>query len=63
MKKNILMVLTALICSVSLTSCDIEIDNDSSDTEIYASKLANTRWQLAEILKQEPNLCSGFDIK
>lgn len=42
------MQILILICATALTSC--EIDNLSNDSDEYVSKLANTRWQLTEVL-------------
>ncbi len=42
----------AMICSLVLTSCDVEIESGNAEryqAKEYSSKLANTSWQLVEI--------------
>lgn len=56
MKKNLLTWAIVLISSVSLTSCDMEIDNSRSSYEDYPSEMVGTRWQLVEIQNEKNNV-------
>lgn len=53
---------------MALTSCDAEFSNDvNGSPEEYHAKIANTHWQLAEVMNQNnewvsPEFYAGFDI-
>lgn len=71
MKKKFLYLLAAylILCiAMALTSCDAEFSNDvNGSPEEYHAKIANTHWQLAEVMNQNnewvsPEFYAGFDI-
>ena len=68
MRKMLLSVAVAVIAAMALTSCDIEISSDDGgNPEEHRAQIANTRWQLAEVMNHNnewvlPDFYVGLDI-
>ena len=68
MKKFLVMVVTAMMATMVLTSCEMEFSNDGDEKhEDYQAKVANSHWQLAEVMNHNnewvsPNFYPGLDI-
>ena len=69
MKKIYLLAAYVILCTaMMLTSCDMEFSSgDDGNTEEYEAQVANTRWQLAEVMNQnnewiQPEFYPGLDI-
>ena len=68
MKRILWMLADILSCGLMLTACDVEFSGgDDSTADEYRAKIANTRWQMTEIMNQNnewvnPSFYTGVDI-
>lgn len=68
MKTIFIMAVAAIMATMTLTSCDIEINNvDEGKSEEYQKQIANTRWQLTAVMNQnnewvQPDFYPDLDI-
>ena len=65
--KKILMMAAILICGLVMAGCSSSSDDDTTTNEMHA-KIANTRWQMTEVLNQnnewvDPAFYTGVDIR
>ena len=68
MKQYLVMVVAAMMATMALTSCEIDNGNgDDGNPKEYQAQIANTRWQLAEVMNHNnewvlPDFYVGLDI-
>ena len=67
MKRIICILTLAVLCALALMSCDVEFSHGDNNTDDeYRGKIADTRWQLSEVLYngmwQQPLFYNMFDI-
>lgn len=68
MKKIVWMLAAILFSGLMLTACNTSSGTDETTPDEFQAKIANTRWELAEILNQNnewvaPSFYAGVDIR
>ena len=70
MKKSSIRMLAAILtCGLMMAACGVEVSNSGgTSTDEMHAKIANTRWQMTEVLNQNnewvaPDFYTGVDIR